>query len=186
MEKSIIIAGFGGQGALSAGIILANAFMLNNKEVTWYPCYGAEMRGGAVNCEIVVSDTEVTSVHKKETDFLLAMNDLSFEKFLPKVKKGGVVIANSSIIEEFRPRTDLEYVFVKMTDIARENGSVKAANMAGLGVLSEICEFVDIDHIKSAMEKYTPSSKAKFNEINFKVLDEGKKVFEKNYGKVSV
>ena len=105
------------------------------------------MRGGAVNCEIVVSDTEVTSVHKKETDFLLAMNDLSFEKFLPKVKKGGVVIANSSITEEVRPRNDVEYIFVKLTDIAREFGNVKATNMAGLGVLSEVCEFIDIDFI---------------------------------------
>ena len=87
MEKNFIIAGFGGQGVLLAGTILANAFMLEGKNVTWYPCYGAEMRGGTVNCEIVVSDEEVSSVHKNDADVVLALNQLSFDKFLPKIKK---------------------------------------------------------------------------------------------------
>ncbi len=176
MEQSIIIAGFGGQGVLSAGIVLANAFMLNDKHVTWYPCYGAEMRGGAVNCEIVVSDVEVTSVHKKENDILIALNDLSFDKFLPKVKKGGYVIVNSSLVEEKMPRDDVHYIFEKITDTARENGSIKAANMAAIGILSNICEFADINSVKSAIDVVLPQ---KIRELNYKVLEAGKKLNEK-------
>ena len=85
METNFILAGFGGQGILLAGTVLANAFMLEGKNVTWYPCYGAEMRGGTVNCEIVVSDTEVSSVHKQDTDYALVLNQQSFDKFVKMV-----------------------------------------------------------------------------------------------------
>ena len=88
MEKNFLIAGFGGQGVLLAGEVLANAFMLMDKNVTWYPCYGAEMRGGTVNCEIVMSDDEVSSVNKAEADFIVVLNQASFDKFENKVKKG--------------------------------------------------------------------------------------------------
>ncbi|MBQ2644439.1 2-oxoacid:acceptor oxidoreductase family protein [bacterium] len=175
MEQSIIIAGFGGQGVLSAGIILANSFMLNDKQVTWYPCYGAEMRGGAVNCEIVVSDTEVTSVHKKETDILIALNDLSFNKFLSKVKSGGIVIANATLIEKKYPREDVKYIFENISDTARELGSIKAANMVSLGILSNICNFTDIKSIKQAIDMVLPQ---KIRELNYKVLDAGIKLSE--------
>ena len=171
MEQSIIIAGFGGQGVLSAGIILAN--VLNDKHVTWYPCYGAEMRGGAVNCEIVVSDEEVTSVHKKENDILIALNDLSFNKFLPRVKKNGIVIANKTLIEETRPRNDIKYIFEKISDIARELGNVKAANMAALGILCRVCGLVDINCIKQAIDKVMTSNKAGIKELNYNVLSAG-------------
>jgi len=173
MEQSIIIAGFGGQGVLSAGIILANAFMLSDKHVTWYPCYGAEMRGGAVNCEIVVSDDEVTSVHKKENDILIALNDLSFNKFLPRVKTNGIVIVNKTLVEETRPRNDIKYIFEKISDIARELGNVKAANMAALGILCRVCGLVDINCIKQAIDKVMTSNKAGIKELNYNVLSAG-------------
>ena len=97
MEKNFIIAGFGGQGVLLAGTILANAFMLDGKNVTWYPCYGAEMRGGTVYIEIVVTDTEESSVHKQDTDFALVLNQQSFDKFVQRVKSGGTIVANSTL-----------------------------------------------------------------------------------------
>ena len=100
MEKNFIIAGFGGQGILFAGKVLANAFMLAGKNVTWYPCYGAEMRGGTVNCEIVISDNEVSSVHKESADYIIVLNQLSFDRFLSKVKKGGMMFSNSSLVTE--------------------------------------------------------------------------------------
>lgn len=183
MEQNIIIAGFGGQGVLSAGIILANSFMLNDKKVTWYPCYGAEMRGGTVNCEIVVSDIEVTSVHKKEVNFLIALNDLSFDKFLPKVKKGGIVIANTSLFEEKRPREDVNYIFAKLSDKARECGSVKATNMAALGVLSEVCGLCDINSIKLAVEKVLSPDKIHLKDLNFNVLSEGQKIGQEQHSR---
>ena len=176
MEQSIIIAGFGGQGVLSAGIILANSFMLNDKNVTWYPCYGAEMRGGAVNCEIVVSEEEVTSVHKKECDILIALNDLSFNKFISKVKKNGIVIANSSFIEEMRPREDVNYIFSKISDMARENGSIKAANMLALGILTEVCELCDINSIKKALDKVLSPDKIHLKDLNYQILTIGQNV----------
>ena len=111
MEKNFIIAGFGGQGVLLAGTILANAFMLDGKNVTWYPCYGAEMRGGTVNCEIVVSDVDVSSVHKQDTDYALVLNQQSFDKFVNRVKSGGMIIANSTLVSQTKPRNDIEYIF---------------------------------------------------------------------------
>ena len=99
MEKNYIIAGFGGQGVLFAGKVLANAFMLCGKNVTWYPCYGAEMRGGTVNCEIVVSDEEVSSVHKQDVDCVIALNQLSFDRFISKIKPQGKLVSNSSLVK---------------------------------------------------------------------------------------
>src|SRR5574344_1424647 len=103
-EYSILIAGFGGQGVLLAGEVLANAFMIDGENVTWYPCYGAEMRGGTVNCEIVAGDEEVSSVNKKEHEFVIALNQQSFDKFLPTVAKGGTIIVNTSLTEEQKLR----------------------------------------------------------------------------------
>ena len=110
MEKNFIIAGFGGQGVLLAGTILANSFMLAGKNVTWYPCYGAEMRGGTVNCEIVVADSEVSSVHKQDADYALVLNQQSFDKFVQRLKSGGTIIANSTLVAETKPRFDVNYV----------------------------------------------------------------------------
>lgn len=175
MEQSIVIAGFGGQGVLLAGIILANAFMYNDKKVTWYPCYGAEMRGGAVNCEVVVSDEDVTSVHKKEIDILIALNDLSFNKFISRVKTGGIVIANSSLIEENRPKADINYIFAKISDIARNSGNVKSTNMTALGILSTVCDFVDRDKLEQAIETALSPNKLSMKQTNIDALDAGYK-----------
>lgn len=173
MEQSIVIAGFGGQGVLLAGTILANSFMYDDKKVTWYPCYGAEMRGGAVNCEVVVSNEEVTSVHKKETDFLIALNDLSFDKFINKVKAGGTVIANSSLIEEKRPKENINYIFVPISDIARESGNIKAANMTALGILSTVCNNVNVEKLEQAVETALAPNKMHLREPNIKALKAG-------------
>ena len=139
MEKNFIIAGFGGQGVLLAGEVLANAFMLDNKNVTWYPSYGAEMRGGTVNCEIVMNDSgDVSSVNKNETDFIVALNQASFDRFLPKVKKGGWMIANSTLVEEKKSRSDINYLFVPVTKLADDLGNTKMTNIMSLGVLAKV------------------------------------------------
>lgn len=176
MEESIIIAGFGGQGVLLGGIILANAFMLNKKNVTWYPCYGAEMRGGAVNCEIVVSDSEVTSVHKKEADYVIALNDLSFNKFITKVKSGGTIIANTAFVSENKPRNDINYIFANISETARETGSIKAANMTSLGLLSQVCKAAEISFLEQAIEKVIPPEKAQIKELDKIALKAGSKL----------
>ena len=153
MEKNFIIAGFGGQGVLLAGTILANSFMLVGKNVTWYPCYGAEMRGGTVNCEIVVSDTEVSSVHKQDADYALVLNQQSFDKFVKRLKSGGTIIANSTLVADSRPRADVKYVFAPMGDLANDLGTSKVTNMVALGVLSSVVDVVDTEYLALGFEK---------------------------------
>lgn len=99
MEKDFIIAGFGGQGVLLAGEVLANAFMIDDKNVTWYPSYGAEMRGGTVNCTVVMADDEVSAVQKSKAEFIIVLNQASFDKYTSWVKSGGTIIVNSSLAE---------------------------------------------------------------------------------------
>ena len=164
MEKNFIIAGFGGQGVLLAGTILANAFMLEGKNVTWYPCYGAEMRGGTVNCEIVVSDSEVSSVHKQDTDFALVLNQQSFDKFVQRVK---------TVVAESKPRADINYVFAPMTKIANELGNGKVTNMVSLGVLSSACTLVKQEFLAKGVEKVLGEKKKQFLPLNMKALELG-------------
>lgn len=173
MEKNYIIAGFGGQGVLFAGKIIANAFMVAGKNVTWYPCYGAEMRGGTVNCEIVVSDDEVSSVHKQGVDCVIALNQLSFDRFISKINKGGTIICNSSLIEEARPRNDINYIFAPMTDKAIEFGNHKLANMVSLGVLSETEKELNLAILEKAVDMVLPEERKHLLKSNVQAIELG-------------
>lgn len=172
-ENSVLIAGFGGQGILLAGEVLATALMNDGKNVTWYPSYGAEMRGGTVNCAIVTSDEEVSSVSKKSIDFLIALNQLSFDKFLPKIKKGGWIIANSSLTEEKKPRPDINYIFAPITDLANKFGEVRIANIISLGLLAKISKLTSIDSLHSALEHILPEHRKNLLPLNLKALEAG-------------
>lgn len=174
MEKNFIIAGFGGQGVLLAGEVLANAFMLDNCNVTWYPSYGAEMRGGTVNCEIVMAKgSEVSSVSKKETDFVIALNQLSFDKFLPKIKKGGIMIANSSLVKEIKQRTDIRYIFAPISNLAENLGNVRMANILSLGILSASSNLVSIETLKNALDKVLPPHRKNLLPKNIEAMKVG-------------
>lgn len=173
MEKNFIIAGFGGQGVLLAGEVLANAFMFDDKNVTWYPSYGAEMRGGTVNCEIVMSDEEVSSVNKSDADFVIALNQASFDRFLPKIKKGGLMIANSTLTKEVKPRTDINYVFAPITKLAENVGNIKMANILALGILSKASKLVPTESVIKAMEAVVPPNKKHLLPLNIEALKIG-------------
>lgn len=173
MEQNFIIAGFGGQGVLFAGKVLANAFMFLGKNVTWYPCYGAEMRGGTVNCEIVISDEEVSSVHKENADYIIALNQLSFDRFLSKVKPGGMMFSNSTLVDENKLRTDIEYLSAPMTQIANESGHSKLANMVALGALANIIPALNENVLAKAIQKVLEGGKEKFFESNLEALKLG-------------
>ena len=173
MEENFIFAGFGGQGVLLAGKILANAFMLEGKNVTWYPCYGAEMRGGTVNCEIVVSNSEVSAVHKKETDFAIVLNQLSFDKFISRVKAGGTIIANSSLVTTLKPRSDIKYVFAPITEMAQKLGEIKTANIISLGVLAAACHQLTSESLQKALEFVLPAHRKHLMPLNLEALKLG-------------
>ena len=173
MERNFIIAGFGGQGILLAGTVLANAFMIDDKNVTWYPCYGAEMRGGTVNCEIVVSNSEVSSVHKQDCDYALVLNQQSFDRFVKNVKSGGTIIANSSLVAESKPRQDIHYVFAPMGKLANDLGTSKVTNIVSLGVLSSVVDFISTDALKLAIEKVLGVKKKDLLPLNMKALQAG-------------
>lgn len=179
MEKNFILAGFGGQGILLAGTILANAFMLDDKNVTWYPCYGAEMRGGTVNCEVVVSDSEVSSVHKKDCDYALVLNQQSFDRFVKSVKSGGTIIANSTLVAETKPRSDINYVFAPMGKLANDLGTNKVTNVVSLGVLSSVVGFISKDALKLAIEKVIQGKKKDLLPLNMKALEAGAELIAK-------
>lgn len=175
MEKSIIIAGFGGQGILLAGEVLATALMHDGKNVTWYPCYGAEMRGGTVNCEIVTSDNEVSSVNKKETDFVIALNQQSFERFLPKLKSGGWIIVNSSLMENsgYAKRSDVNYSFIPITELANKLGEARIANIISLGFLAQISNLISINTLYKALNTVLPEHRKNLLPLNLKALESG-------------
>lgn len=172
-ENNVLIAGFGGQGILFAGEVLATALMQDEKNVTWYPCYGAEMRGGTVNCEVVTSDAEVSSVNKKSFDFIIALNQLSFERFLPKLKQGGWIIANSSLVKEIKSRLDVNYIFAPITDLANNFGEIKIANIISLGILAKISNLTSIESLHKALEYILPEHRMNLLPLNLKALEAG-------------
>lgn len=175
MENNFVIAGFGGQGVLLAGEVLANAFMLEGKQVTWYPCYGAEMRGGTVNCEIVMSDDEVSSVNKNEADFIIVMNQASFDKFESKVKKDGVLIVNTSLAEKHKNRNDIKYVFAPISEMAENLGNVKMTNMLSLGILIQSSGLLSVDILEKALDTVLPPHRKKLLPMNKQAMEMGYK-----------
>ena len=153
MIKSYLISGSGGQGVLSIGTILANLFMLNDLFVTYCSSYGAEMRGGAVNCEINVSKKEINTIQNEKVDYVIALNQTSFDKFISKVKENGTIIVNSSLAKINKTRNDIKYVFAPLTQEAQKLGNIKIANTIALGILSRIAGEFSIENIKKVYEK---------------------------------
>ena len=153
MNKNILISGSGGQGILSIGAVLANIFMLNDLFVTYCSSYGAEMRGGAVNCEINVSNKEINCIQNKEVDFAIILNQASFEKFISKIKKEGTVVINSSLVQIKKTRDDIKYIFAPLTQEALKLGNIKIANSIALGILTKLIGNIDIKNLKIGYEK---------------------------------
>lgn len=174
MEHSIIFAGFGGQGVILAGKILAQAGMNHGLEVTWLPSYGPEMRGGTANCTIVLSTEPVGSPIVDEPTALVALNGPSLDKFEPILVRGGVAIVNESLIDRKVERDDLVPHYLRMNRIARDAGNARAINMAALGALTKALDAVPIAAVKGAMREMLESGgKSKFVPVNEKALDAG-------------
>lgn len=173
MQTEIIIAGFGGQGVLFAGQLLSYAAMDEGREVTWIPSYGPEMRGGTANCTVIISDEEIGSPMVRNPKAVIAMNLPSLDKYEPLVRAGGVLVANSSIIERPIARTDILAVAVPGNDIAERNGDRRLTNMALLGALLANLPVLSIDAIEKALKDHLPERHHKLLPSNYKALREG-------------
>lgn len=174
MEKDFIIAGFGGQGVLLAGEVLANAFMIDDKNVTWYPSYGAEMRGGTVNCTVVMSDDDVSAVQKSKAEYIIVLNQASFDKFTSWVRPGGSIIVNSSLAEMKKLRNDINYVFVPITQIAQEKlENTKMSNILALGILSRVSGLFSLETLEKALNNVIPAHRKNLIPKNIEALKLG-------------
>ncbi len=173
MTTQILLSGFGGQGILFTGKFLAYKGLLADKNVSWLPSYGPEMRGGTASCSVIISDEEVGSPIISEPDVLIAMNLPSFEKFEPTVKAGGIVIADSSLIEAKSTRDDIDVYYIPATSLASEMGKQSLANMIILGKLLSVMGEFDEENIKTVLGKVIPPKKADMLEINMKAMQIG-------------
>lgn len=173
MEKRMIIAGFGGQGVLLIGQLIAYTGMLQGKEVTWMPSYGPEMRGGSANCAVVVSDEPVASPKVEEADLVIAMNRPSMELFEKDLVPGGVLLYNSSLIDVLPERKDIKVIAVPCNDIAAEVGSARATNMVMLGAYAGVTGEYTVEELMGALRHKMGPSKEKFMPANQKAIEAG-------------
>ena len=168
----MICAGFGGQGVLTAGLIIAKTGMNNNKNVTWIPSYGSEMRGGTANCNVKISDGKIASPFIKKIDILIAMNLPSILKFESCLRPGGLIISNKSIIKGWNFRSDIRIVEVEATTIADEIKNPKGANIVMIGALAATGELFDKDVMEKGVEEFF-LSKGKNNPKNAECFKQG-------------
>jgi len=170
---NIMLAGFGGQGILFAGKIIAYAGLIDEREVSWLPSYGPEMRGGTANCSVCLSDEPIGSPLVTEPDALIAMNLPSYERFIDDVVPGGVVIVDSSMVGACTMRHDIEYYTVPATSLAEENGLKGLANVICVGKLLDATGFSTEEVCKQAIDKSVPASKAQLKDANKRALEIG-------------
>ena len=168
MAKEIICAGFGGQGVLTAGMLLINAGMEQGKNVLFYPSYGSEMRGGTANCTVKVSGKLIASPVSKNPDILFTMNTPAVDKFEDRLKPGGLLLVNSSIVPDDREyRKDITVVKIPATDIAAEIQNPKGANLVMLGALAAHSDLFTVEYMEQAIVSFfEKKGKGKYNEKN--------------------
>ncbi len=174
----ILIAGFGGQGILFAGKFLAYKSLLEDRQVSWLPSYGPEMRGGTANCNVIISDTPVGSPIIITPDVLIAMNLPSLEKYVDTVAPGGQIYVDSALINAKVERTDVQVFYIPATRMAKEAGVATLANMIIAGHLLENHPELSFEGTDAVVAKLVPPKKAALVELNMKALEMGK-----NYGK---
>lgn len=169
----LIIAGFGGQGVLFSGKVIAHAGMDIGKNVSWLPSYGPEMRGGTANCQIIISDEPIGSPIVTKPDILIVMNKPSLDKFENSVKPGGTIILDSVYIEDKVKRNDVNVVYIPAKQIAAENGDDRLGNMVMTGKLIEIMKEIPLEDIEQSMRENISKSKADLADFNIKMLESG-------------
>ena len=169
----ILIAGFGGQGVLFAGKFLAYKGLIADKQVSWLPSYGPEMRGGTANCSVIISDEPVGSPIVGTPDVLVAMNLPSLKKYENDVVSGGIIIVDSALIAEKVTRDDVTTYYVPATKMANDEGFSTLANMILMGKLMKACEEIGFDGVETAVSKVVPPRKANLIDVNIKAIKAG-------------
>ena len=173
MQKEIIIAGFGGQGVLFAGQVIAYAAMDTGKEVTWIPSYGPEMRGGTANCTVIIADGEIGSPVVQSPSAMMILNDASFKKFENKIARDGLLILNTSLVPQRSTRFDIRTVEVRANEIAERLGDIRIANMVMLGAYLKKTGVATIESVLSALKSVLPERRHSLIPLNEKALASG-------------
>ena len=173
MTHQILIAGFGGQGVLFAGKFLAYKGMVEDKNISWLPSYGPEMRGGTANCSVVLSDLPVGSPIITNPDVLVAMNLPSLQKFVDAVVPGGKIFVDSTLIDAKVERTDVEVFYIPATQMAKDAGFSTLANMILMGKVIKETGAVRFDNNLETLKSFIPAKKEKLIDINCQALQAG-------------
>lgn len=173
MQTEIVIAGFGGQGVLFAGQVLAYAAMDNDKEVTWIPSYGPEMRGGTANCTVIIADEEIGSPLVRHPQAVIAMNMPSLDKYEPLVIEDGLLIINASLVDRTVERQDIHTVFIPANEIAESLGDKRMTNIVMVGALIAHLPVLPLEAIENALRDHLPEKHQKLLPLNFQSLRAG-------------
>ena len=173
MKTDLIIAGFGGQGVLFAGQLLAHAALDADLHTTWYPSYGPEMRGGTANCTVVIADEPIGSPVIARPDAAIVLNLPSLDRYEPLVRPGGLLIVNSSLIDREVQRTDVDVIAIPADDVAAELGNPRLTNMVLVGALLARRPVFTLDHVTATLEKVIPERHRHLLPANRAALERG-------------
>jgi len=173
MQNETVIAGFGGQGVLFAGKVIAYAGIEDGLEVTWFPSYGPEMRGGTANCTVILSDDEIGSPQVLNPRAVIVMNQPSLEKYENLVAPGGYLTINTSMTNRSTQRDDITVIEAPATEMAEEMGDKRLANSIMLGALAARADFLKMESLEKAVLKSLPGSKEELVDINLQALRKG-------------
>lgn len=179
MKTEIIISGFGGQGVLSMGKILAYSGLMEDKEVTWMPAYGPEQRGGTANVTVIVSDERISSPILSKYDVAIVLNQPSLDKFEPKIKPGGILIYDGYGVLNPPTRKDIVVYRIDAMDKAAEMKNAKVFNMIVLGGLLKVCPVVSTDGLNKALYKSLPERHHHMIPLNMEAVEAGMEIIEK-------
>ena len=171
--KQVLIAGFGGQGILFAGKFLAYKGLISDKQVSWLPSYGPEMRGGTASCSVIISDDPVGSPIVSTPNLLVAMNLPSLDKYESSVAKGGTIIVDSTLIERKVARDDVDVIYIPATQMASDNGIPTLANMIIMGKILSILDEYDNEAVLATLGKVISARHKDMLDLNLKALKLG-------------
>lgn len=173
MTENMLFAGFGGQGILFAGKLLAYKGLIEDKQISWLPSYGPEMRGGTANCSVIVSDSPIGSPIVSNPDILIVMNLPSLDKYENAVVPGGQIYVDSTLIGRRVERTDVEVFYVPATQLAKDMGAPTLANMVLLGKVLKECKEFSLDNVETALGKVVSARHADLLQVNLSAIKTG-------------